>query len=202
MGAGEAVRGLAGADVGYNVPMTVSSATYERVALEDSDHIWELDAGQLRRKPDMTQEHNDAATELALQIAAQLDTSRFTLRQNSGHLQAPGGRSYVPDVFVLPRDYRAPRSVSPGRLEAYDKPMPFVCEVWSRSTGDYDTDAKIPHYQARGDAEIWRIHPYASTVTAWRRQADGTYEETELSGSVSLAAFPEISIDIGRLFFA
>jgi Uma2 family endonuclease len=150
----------------------------------------------------MTQEHNDAATELALQIAAQLDTSRFTLRQNSGHLQAPGGRSYVPDVFILPREFRAPRSGVPGRLEAYDQAMPFVCEVWSRSTGDYDTDAKIPHYQARGDTEIWRIHPYEATVRAWRRQGDGAYEELELTGRVSLSAFPDISIEIERLFFA
>ncbi len=182
--------------------MTVSSATYERVALEDSDHIWELDAGHLRRRPDMTQEHNDAATELALQIAAQLDTARFTIRQNSGHLQAPGGRSYVPDVFVLPRDLRAPRSGTPGRLEAYAEPMPFVCEVWSRSTGDYDTDAKIPHYQARGDLEIWRIHPYEASVTAWRKLDGGSYNERVMTGRVQLAAFPEIAIDIDRLFFA
>ena len=182
--------------------MTVSSATYERVALEDSDHIWELDAGQLRRRPDMTQEHNDAATELALQIAAQLDTAQFTLRQNSGHLEAPGGRSYVPDVFVLPREFRAPRSDAPGRLEAYAQPMPFLCEVWSRSTGDYDTDAKIPHYQARGDLEIWRIHPYEATVTAWRRKDDGGYTEQALTGRVTLSAFPDVVIDIDRLFFA
>jgi Uma2 family endonuclease len=182
--------------------MAISTATYERVALEDDDHIWELENGQLRRKPDMSQEHNDASTELMLQLVAQLDTTRFTIRQNMGHLAAPPGHSYVPDVFILPRDYKKPRAAAPTGLETYTEPMPFLCEVWSPSTGDYDTDAKLPYYQQRGDLEIWRVHPYEQTVTAWRRQPDGSYAEANLAGRVSLAALPDIQVDVNRLFEA
>lgn len=182
--------------------MVISTATYERLALEDDDHIWELENGQLRRKPDGTQEHNEASAELMLQLAAQLDTTVFTLRLNMGHLAAQPGHSYVPDVFILPRDYKRPRALAPGGLETYTEPAPFLCEVWSPSTGDYDTDAKLPYYQQRGDLEIWRVHPYDQTVTAWRRQPDGSYAEANLSGTVTLAAFPEITVDIGRLFQA
>ena len=180
--------------------MVISTATYERVALEDDDHIWELENGQLRRKPDMTHEHNEATMELLLQLAAQLDMSRYALRQNMGHLSAPPGHSYVPDVFILPRTYFKPRAPVPSGLETYTQPMPFLCEVWSPSTGDYDTDAKLPYYQARGDLEIWRVHPYDETVTAWRRQPDGSYRQESLTGTVALAAFPEIRVNIDRLF--
>jgi Uma2 family endonuclease len=180
--------------------MAISTATYERVALEDDDHIWELENGQLRRKPDMSQEHNDATMELLLQLAAQLDMTRYALRQNMGHLAAAPGHSYVPDVFILPRDYKKPRAAAPTGLETYTEPMPFLCEVWSPSTGDYDTDAKLPYYQQRGDLEIWRVHPYERTAIAWRRRLDGSYSEETLSGTVTLAAFPEIRVNIDRLF--
>ena len=63
-------------------------------------------------------------------------------------------------------------------LEVYDQPLPLVVEVWSRSTGDYDVEEKLAVYQQRGDLEIWRIHPYERTLTAWRRLPDGSYEET------------------------
>lgn len=182
--------------------MSTSTALHELVALEDDDHIWELDGGRLRRKPDMTQEHNNFARELALTLGDQLDRSLYTVGQNSGHLTASPGHSFVPDVFILPRSYIRPARPAPGGLEAFAEPMPFVCEIWSPSTGDYDTDTKIPWYQARGDAEIWRVHPYERTVKAWRRHPDGTYSETQLSGEVALWQFPEIRIDLAQLYLS
>ena len=79
--------------------------------------------------------------------------------------------------------------------------MPFVVAVWSPSAGDYEVDTKLPEYQSRGDLEIWRIQPYERTVTMWRRHPDGAYTETLVrTGTVRLAALPEIVIDIDRLF--
>jgi Uma2 family endonuclease len=76
-----------------------------------------------------------------------------------------------------------------------------VVEVWSPSTGDYDVDAKLPVYQQRGDLEIWRIHPYERTLTAWRRQPNGSYQETiHREGVVKPAALPGVAIDLGPLF--
>ena len=74
-------------------------------------------------------------------------------------------------------------------------------EVWSPSTGSYDVDTKIPEYQQRGDLEIWRIHPYERTLTAWRRQADGVYVETKHDrGEITLHALPEVTLLLDDLF--
>jgi Uma2 family endonuclease len=77
----------------------------------------------------------------------------------------------------------------------------LIVEVWSRSTGDFDVDAKLPEYQRRGDLEIWRIHPYERTLITWRRQADGTYNELlYTAGAVQPMALPDVTIDLDALF--
>jgi Uma2 family endonuclease len=79
--------------------------------------------------------------------------------------------------------------------------LPLVVEIWSPSTGDYDVDEKLPEYRRRGEQEIWRLHPFDRTLTVWRRQADGSYVETlHRGGTVSPAAFPWVTIDLGVLF--
>ncbi len=37
--------------------------------------------------------------------------------------------------------------------------------------GRVDVESKLPDYRRRGDLEVWRIHPYERTLTAWRRCA-------------------------------
>ncbi|MBA4181238.1 MAG: hypothetical protein C0506_11670, partial [Anaerolinea sp.] len=77
----------------------------------------------------------------------------------------------------------------------------FVAEVWSRSTGEYDVESKFPEYRARGDLEIWRIHPYEHTVTAWRRQPDASYSETFYAdGTAEIASLPGVRIPLAELF--
>jgi Uma2 family endonuclease len=86
-------------------------------------------------------------------------------------------------------------------LEVYEDPLPLVVEVWSPSTGDYDVESKLVEYQRRGDLEIWLIHPYDHTLTAWRRQPDGSYAETRYDGgAVQPAALPDVTIDLDSLF--
>ena len=89
----------------------------------------------------------------------------------------------------------------PGSVEIYTDPLPLVAEIWSQSTGNYDVTEKLAAYQRRGDLEIWRIHPYDRTLTAWRRQDDGAYTETLYrGGSVRPAFLPDVSIDLDTLF--
>jgi Uma2 family endonuclease len=89
----------------------------------------------------------------------------------------------------------------PGSLDAYSDPLPLVVEVWSPSTGDYDIRAKIPVYRQRGDEGIRFIHPFGRTLTAWRRQADGSYLETTYRGGlVRPIALPGVVIDLDTLF--
>ena len=89
----------------------------------------------------------------------------------------------------------------PQRLEVYDEPMPLVVEVWSPSTGDYDVEEKLREYQRRGDLEIWRIHPYKRTLTAWVRQPNGSYSETLYrSGTIRPTNLTGVEFDLAGLF--
>ena len=66
---------------------------------------------------------------------------------------------------------------------------------------DYDVERKLPEYRARGDLEIWRIHPYDRTLTAWRRQPDGSYVESVYrDGVVRPEWLPNVTIDLDALF--
>ncbi len=180
--------------------MAVSVATFEKLALEDEDSQWELVCGRPRRKPDMTYPHNFAGTELGYAIRSLLDRTRFEVRINAGYARRGEANSFIPDVMVLPYDYTVKFHGSRA-LESYDAPLPFVAEVWSPSTGEYDVDEKFPEYQRRGDLEIWRVHPYEKTIIAWRRQPDRTYRETlYTSGPVPVESLPGVAVVLETLF--
>jgi Uma2 family endonuclease len=79
--------------------------------------------------------------------------------------------------------------------------MPLVVEIWSPSTGETDLRDKLAEYQQRCDLEIWYIHPYERTVTAWRRQPNGSYLESLYSGgAVEPASLPGVVIELESLF--
>jgi Uma2 family endonuclease len=182
------------------VQTTIDDAAYERIALGDGDRRWELWDGVLVEKPRMSFEHNDAQMELAYQLRRQLDRAAYRVRMNSARVRRP--RSYyIPDVVVVPVDPNRVRSSTPGPLETCQGPMPLVVEIRSPSTGGYDVNAKLPEYVARGDLEIWRLHPYERTLTAWRRQSDGSYAEVVfLGGAVEVASLPGVVVDLDAVF--
>jgi Uma2 family endonuclease len=179
--------------------MVVTAETYERIALDQFDDRWELLCGRLRKKPPMTQEHQTTAWWLGHLIGNQLDRRVHQVRDNGSRARR-GDTYFIPDVLVIPRGYM--RALGPsGPLESYAEPLPFVAEVWSRSTGDYDVETKFPEYMRRGDEEIWRIDPYQRTVTAWRRQPSGEYTETVYrGGDVPILSLPGVSISLAELF--
>jgi Uma2 family endonuclease len=180
--------------------MPVSEQTFKQVALEDPEGHWELHCGYLRRKPGMSFEHNQIMLDLAVQLVNQLDRAEFLVRCNAGHVRRSSASYYIPDVFVMPTDLaRTQRGTR--ALEVYGSPLPLVVEVWSPSTGDLDVESKVPEYQERGDLEIWRIHPYEHTLTAWRRQPDGSYTEASQDhGTIEPVALPGVVIDFDALF--
>src|SRR5579884_1874539 len=157
--------------------MVVSVKTFEQVALEDGDAQWELDRGVLRRKPDMTMQHNRTMSELGFQVRAQIDPAVWSVRVNAGHISLGDDSYYVPDVSVISVELEAQFEGVSNRLETYAAALPFVAEVWSPSTGGYDVNTKLRRYQERGDAEIWLVHPFERTVRAWIRRPDGGYDE-------------------------
>ncbi len=180
--------------------MPVSEATYRRVALEDPDGEWELVCGQLRRKPAMTTEHNMAARILNISIARQIDLQDYVVSELT-RLRRPSGDHFIPDVCVIPMELVRRLRERPGTFEAYGEPMPLVAEVWSPSTGRYDVTQKLEDHKLRGDQEIWLIHPYQRTLTAWVRQPDGSYVETvHRDGIVRPAFLQGVAIDLDTLF--
>jgi Uma2 family endonuclease len=182
--------------------MPVSEATYEQVALEDPEGQWELVCGQLRQRPGMTAEHNEIQDALDEILRRQLGRGEYAIRVNAGRLRISTGTYYIPDLCVIPREsVRRKLREMPVRLEVYGEPMPLVVEVWSPSTGDYDVEVKLREYQERGDLEIWRVHPYERTLTAWRRQPDGSYVESlHHGGSVQPIGLPGVTIELASLF--
>jgi Uma2 family endonuclease len=181
--------------------MTTSAAEYERIALQDPSAKWELVCGRLRRKPEMTTEHGYAARTLGTLLGRQLDLNDYTVGTDACRLRISSGTYYVPDVCVVPMEYVRRLHERPGTFEVYEEPVPLVVEVWSPSTGDYDVDDKLREYQARGDLEVWRLHPYERTLRMWRRRPDGSYAETVItSGTVEPVALPGVTIELAALF--
>jgi Uma2 family endonuclease len=149
----------------------------------------------------MTTEHNDVMDMLYSQLRRQLDEREWAIGTNSRKLLIPNGNFRIPDLCVMPRAMVRKLRATPGTFEVYEPPVPLVVEVWSPSTGAYDIEQKLREYQERHDAEIWYIHPYERTLTAWRRQPEGAYaERVYREGTVDPAAIPGVTIDIDRLF--
>lgn len=181
--------------------MPVSAELYEQVALADPEGRWELRCGRLVEKPLMAWEHNHIARELTFLLNLQLDRSVYEVVHDSGRLQFAGGGYAIPDLFVVPKAEASRRFPQPGMLESYADPVPLVVEVWSPSTGRYDVTEKLLDYQRRGDQEIWLIHPYDRTLTAWRRVADGIYTETLVrAGAIRPVALAGVSVELAALF--
>lgn len=141
-----------------NWSMPVSEATYERVALEDLEGHWELVCGRLRRKPDMTMEHKSVASRLAFLLQSQLELDAFEVHVNGARARRSPGNAFIPDVVVIPASLMAALAGT-GRLEAYEAPLPFVAEVWSPSTGEYDVEEKFPETAAAATARSGESTP-------------------------------------------
>jgi Uma2 family endonuclease len=148
----------------------------------------------------MTADHNQLQSRLARQLYAQLDELRFDVRTDFGRVRRSSESYYIPDACVVPVQ-QVRNQLGTGQLEVFTGPLPLVIEVWSPSTGDYDVETKLPEYQARGDLEIWHVHPIERTLTAWLRQQDGSYvARTYRGGTIQPAALPGVSIDLDALF--
>ena len=176
--------------------MAVSFETYERISLQDPSRRWELVHGRLCEKPPMTMKHEVTARRLPILLSQQMDWREWSI--GPARLRISTGTYYVPDVVV---PMTLANMLGPNQFEVYADPVPLVVEIWSPSTGTYDIDDKLREYQLRSDLEIWRIHPYHRTLTAWRRQPDGSYsEELFRGGIVRPVVLPNVSIDLDALF--
>lgn len=181
--------------------MPVSEKRYIQLALEDPEGKWELVDGCPRKKPFMSWEHGHTARELTFMLNLQLDRTQWEVVHDSGKVRRNERNYFQPDLCVVPMELIRRTFTRPGMFEAYAEPLPLVVEVWSPSTGEYDVTDKLEDYKRRGDLEIWLIHPYRHTLSAWRRQPDGTDEETVFQGGTVRPAFlPNVTIDLDSLW--
>jgi len=181
----------------------VTAEEYERIALAEPGVKWELHRGRLREKPGMTWNHADVISLLSHLLQSQLSRTAFRVHTDIARLRRPSPTKnyYMPDLVVIPTEMGRDLRERQDRLEVYVDPLPLVVEAWSPSTGGDDMTSKLPEYQRRDDAEIWRLHPYDRSLIAWRRQPDGSYSETVFSGgSVQPVALPNVTIDLAALF--
>lgn len=176
----------------------VTEQAYIDLALEESRlELWD---GEPREKPAMSSTHEDMAAYLAHLLMSQLDRRESRVSVNGAKARLSSSTYVVPDVVVIPTAWVAPFRDDPRHLAAHADPLPLVVEIWSRTTGADDFERKLASYRERGDREIWCIHPYERTLTAWRRQQDGTYEETVYTGGVvPIASLPDAAIDLDEL---
>jgi Uma2 family endonuclease len=181
------------------VAQRMSEDAYQRFVLSGVEGNWELHDGRLVEKPGVTWRHGEIHVLLGHLLLSQLDRAQFRVVSEL-RVRRSATTVFMPDLMVVPTAYSEEIRDQPV-LAIFSDPLPLVVEVWSRSTGDDDVDAKIPIYQQRGDLEIWRIHAYERTLTAWRRQPDGSYQESvHCGGIVTPVALPGVAIDLDTLF--
>lgn len=176
---------------------------FRAFSLGDGKGHWELVRGELRERPAMGVRHGGALETLVLILHQQLDRREYRVRIQHARLRRSADTYYIPDIAVVPIAlvqalFDLPVEES---LDAYPESLPLVIEIWSPSTGRYDIRDKLPDYQARGDREIWYVHPYERTLTAWRRQQDGTYSQTVYrTGIVRSTSLPIVAFEVEALF--
>jgi len=175
----------------------LSEQEYRELVLGDDDHNWELWDGVLVEKPLMSRRHDDLAAYLGHLLTSQLDRSAYRVNINGGKTRYTARNYLEPDVVVIPAAWIMPFANDPDAFNAYDEPLPLVVEIWSKTTGDYDIEAKLPIYRERGDLEIWYLHPYKRTLTVWRGQPAGGYtQDVYTGGVVPVLSLPDVSIDL------
>jgi Uma2 family endonuclease len=178
----------------------ISEQEFRELALSEPDRYWELWNGVPLEKPWMSMKHNAISFLLGHLLQSQLDWGDYRVSVGGDRARVSERNSYIPDVMVIPAAYQLPFADDPLALGIYTQPLPLVVEVWSPTTGRYDRDTKLRGYRERGDREIWYIHPVNRTLTAWRKQADGSYTETIYSGGiVPVESLPGVAIDLDAL---
>jgi Uma2 family endonuclease len=178
----------------------MSEQEYQELVFRDGDHIWELWDGVLVEKPTMSMRHDNFASYLGNQLMNQLDQNEYRVNVNGGKTRYTARNYLVPDVVVIPAAYQMPFEEDPRAFNAFNEPLPLVVEIWSRTTGPYDVEAKLPVYRERGDLEIWYLHPYNRTLTVWRHQPDGSYAEDHYTGGiVPVTSLPGVAVDLAAL---
>ena len=154
----------------------------------------ELIDGEILAVPPIGKDHESVVDQLNHMFVRAVDDHAIVRVQGSVRL---GSMSMPqPDITVLkPRldFYRSRRATASDVL--------LIIEV-SESTLRFDRDVKVPLYARHGIPEVWIVDLQHDRLLFYRSLFDGQYrDETSTSdpGVTSVAALPQISVDLSRL---
>jgi Uma2 family endonuclease len=184
-----------------SIDQRTSADAYERLALADPDRPVELHDGVVREKPPATFGRASVIRGMTYSLILQLDHTVYSVDVNTIRVRHLGTTFLMPDLAVIPVALYAAYKGRWDAFAVFDASFPLVVEGWVQPTEDYDVATKIPVYRARGDEEIWRLHPFERTLTVWRKRGDGGYDELVYrGGTVEVASLPGVVVDLEALF--
>ncbi len=161
----------------------VSEAEFYRLAGEDSD--WEYLDGRMVMAP-VSHRHESVFRFLLTLLSAYVDErgggmvlgSRYPMRLDERW-------SPEPDILVVRSERR--HLLHPQRLEG---PADLVIEIASEADPALDVREKLPRYRAAGIPEMWLIDPFATSLRAESREADGYSTRNLSAGRLDSAVLP------------
>lgn len=173
----------------------VSEAEFYLLAGEDSD--WEYLDGRLVMSP-ASERHEDLFRFLLTLLSGFLDERGGGVVRGSRYPMRLDERwSPEPDLLVVREDQR--HRLTPQRLEG---PADLVVEIASEGDPSLDLREKLPRYRQAGIPEIWLVDPFAETVRAEVRTADGYEARSLASGRLGCQAVAGFWIEVAWLWQA
>ena len=129
------------------VARRMSAEDFERFVLSGAEGPWELHDGLLWEKPGMSLEHGVIPVLLGHLLLLQFDRAQFQVVTGL-RVRQSRATVFLRDLIVIPTSRGRAFRNRPGTLAIFSEPLPLIVEVWSPSTGEYDTDAKLPIYRS------------------------------------------------------
>lgn len=165
------------------------------VGIIGEDERVELIEGELIEMPPPSPEHSTPTRRLSRTFIEALGDRVVVFVQDS--IRLPPRSAPQPDLTL---------AAPPDERYAHKNPEPadilLVVEV-AKTTHNYDRRTKMPLYARQGIAEAWLVDVPARTVEIYREPKPDGYTRVEKvgdDGSLSLEAFPDVTIAAGPLF--
>jgi len=170
----------------------------EYFALEDDGFLYELVDGVVCMSPSPTPDHQDAATQITVQIGGYLEKNPvgkvfIELDAHLGPGPTGGDIVYRPDVVFI-RTEKVARN-----RKRIDEPPDLAVEIVSDTSRRYDNETKKGDYERSGVMEYWIIDPHRGTMSFYRLR-DGRYELIQPKGdNFTSEAVPGFMLDLARV---
>ncbi|WP_309224591.1 Uma2 family endonuclease [Halomicronema sp. CCY15110] len=175
------------------------------LAYDDATDIrYELEDGILVEMPPESEENNDLARKLLIQLAQQLPIEWIAHKDTEIEVTGRRARCRIPDLLVHTAESKAAIANQSRATITRDMPPPaLVVEIVSPGPVNRDRDYRYKYveYAARGIAEYWIVDPELRQVTVCQ-WVNGLYEDRVYAAADTLqsALVPDLLVAIADLF--